>query len=175
LRPIIPTPQPDQHPPYYSRYIDLVPPGDVLDHLAKQQEESLALFATIDEARSTHRYAPGKWSLKQVLGHINDTELIFLFRCLAIARGEQAAIPGYEQDDYVAGADFDALPWSELVEIYRRTRQLTLALLSSLTAEQLQRRGTANGQPVFAVAFPHILAGHELHHRAILRERYLSS
>ncbi len=165
-------PEPADYPPFFSRYVDLVPPGDVLGRLAAQRDGCLTLFAGIDEARAAYRYAPDKWSLKQVLGHMVDTELVFLYRAVAFSRGEQASLPSFDENGYAEAAAADALPWTALVGLYQQMRDLSLAYFGTLSAEQLERTGIASGKEVRVRAFPFVLAGHELHHLNVLRERY---
>jgi uncharacterized damage-inducible protein DinB len=157
---------------YYGLYIDRVPPGDVVAHLAAQGEATHALLARIDEPRSAFRYAPGKWSIKQLLGHVNDGERLFGYRALAFARKDPGALPSMEQDDWMAAADFDQRSFASLREEFRRVRQATLALFASFTPEVALRTGVASGNRFTVRSLMWIVAGHELHHLAVLRERY---
>lgn len=167
-------PAPDEYAPYNAQYVDLVPGGDVLDLLEKQREEMLVLLDSLSEEEAEHRYAPGKWSLKEVVGHLIDTEWIFAYRALCFARGEQQALPGYDQDAYVEGADFDERSVDDLATEYRAVREATLLLFRSLSAEAWSRRGIANEQTLSVRAAAYVVAGHERHHLQIIRERYLS-
>lgn len=168
-------PTPDEYAPYYGKYIDLLPEGDLLDLLAQQCNETLSLMKDLSEEDAERRYAPGKWSLKEVLGHVIDTERIFAYRALCIGRGEQKALPGYDQDAYAAGAHFDARTVEDLAEEYRAVRQSTIALFRGLNEAALKRRGVANEVELSARAAACIIAGHERHHVQIIRERYLKS
>ena len=159
--------------PYFSRYIDRVPDGDVVERLERQIVETEALLAGVGEARAGDRYAPGKWSVKEVVGHLSDTERVMSYRLLRIARGDATPLPGFEQDDYVRAAGFDRLALADLVAELLAVRRATLALLRGLDDVALARRGTVNGAPMSARALTYIIAGHELHHAAILRQRYL--
>jgi hypothetical protein len=159
--------------PYYARYIDPVPDGDVVATLEAQLAETLALLGGIPEPRGTHRYAPDKWSIKEVVGHVADTERIMSYRALRIARADATPLPGYEQDDYVRAAGFDRLPLAELVAELQAVRAATVQLLRHLDADALVRRGTANNLPFTVRALAYVIAGHELHHVAVVRERYL--
>jgi uncharacterized damage-inducible protein DinB len=159
--------------PYYQKYIDRVPPGDVLDTLEAQLAETVALLDRFGEARGGHRYAPGKWSVKQVVGHLADAERIFVYRALCAARGERGELPGFDENAYVDEAGFDARTLNSLLGELTAVRRATLSLFRNLTEEQLARRVTANGNPVTPRALAWIAAGHERHHARLLEERYL--
>jgi uncharacterized damage-inducible protein DinB len=165
-------PDPSEYAPYYGRYIGLVPEGDVCALLRRQSVVTLGLLETLDDARAAFRYAPGKWSIKQVLGHVCDGERVFAHRALAIARRDPADQPSMEQDDWMAAAAFDARSWAGLCAEYRAVRNATLALFESFDAEVALRRGKASGNPFTVRSLVHAVAGHELHHLAVLRERY---
>lgn len=158
---------------YYLGYVRRVPEGEVLETLELEGARTLELLEGIDERHANHRYAPEKWSIKEVVGHVVDTERIFAYRCLAVARGETAPLPGFEQDDYVAGASFGARSLASLATELRALRAANVALFSSLDADALGRVGTVSGHPMRASAIPWIIAGHEIHHRSVLAERYL--
>jgi uncharacterized damage-inducible protein DinB len=166
-------PADDEFAPYYARYIAAVPDGDVLDTLERQLEEMVALMDRFGEAGGSHRYAEGKWSVKEVLGHIADAERIFAYRALCAARGEQGSLPGFDENAYVANANFDGRTLNSLLGELTATRRATLALFRSLDSATLARRVVANGVPVSARALAWIVAGHERHHQNLLRERYL--
>ena len=166
-------PQPGENTPYFDRYISLVPGNDVLAALEEQRRETLLLFSGRTEADGDLRYAPEKWSLKEVLGHVNDTERIMGYRVLRIARGDPTPIEGYEQDDYVRNGPFKVLTLADLVEDYIAVRRATLTLLSNLDEADWSRRGVANKNEVTVRALAYIIAGHELHHRKIIEEKYL--
>jgi hypothetical protein len=166
-------PQTNEYAPYYEKYVSLVPEGDVAETLSRQGEETLALLQGIGEDRAGHRYEPGKWSIKQVVGHIVDTERIFSYRALAIARGERQPLPGMEQDEYMAGADFDSRTLADLAEEFSHVRRANVLMFRNLDAAAWTRRGTASDNEVTVRALAYIIAGHEAHHVRILRERYL--
>ena len=163
----------DEYAEYYRRYVETVPTGDLLVTLERQLEETVALLDTVGEARAGHRYAEGKWSVKEVVGHVTDAERIFTMRALCAARGETAALPGFDENAYVARASFDARSLNALMGELTAVRRATLALFRSLDATELGRRVTASGHPVTARALAWITAGHERHHARILRERYM--
>jgi len=166
-------PQPGEYAPYYDRYISLVPSNDILAALEDQRRRTVLLLCGRAEADGDLRYAPDKWSLKEVLGHINDTERIMTYRALRIARGDATPIEGFEQDDYVRNGPFARRPLEDLVEDYIAVRRATVSLFRNLDEEAWTRRGTANNNEVTVRALSYIIAGHELHHRRILEEKYL--
>ena len=163
----------DEHAPYYSRYVSRVPDGDIIATLRTQIAATLELLRGIPEGKSLTRYAPDKWSVRQVVGHMCDTERIFAYRALRIARNDPTALPGFEQDDYVSTARSDDRTLASLCDELEAVRRATLFVFEPLNDEELMRRGTASGNPVSVRALAYITAGHELHHVAILRERYL--
>lgn len=165
-------PDASEHAAYYGKYIALVPDGDVVATLEAQGSETGRLLAGLSEQQASHRYAPGKWSVKEVIGHVADSERIFAYRALRIARGDQTPIEGFEQDDYVRGAQFDRLSISDLAAEFAAVRQATLRLFESLSPEAWVRRGVANKNEVSVRALAYMIAGHELHHRQVLREKY---
>jgi uncharacterized damage-inducible protein DinB len=165
-------PEPGEYAAFYETYISKVPGGDVLSQLESQRVQTAQLFAASTERDGNFRYAQGKWSIKEVVGHLSDSERIFSYRALRIARGDQTALPGFEQDDYVKNGNFAEQSLADLVQEYGLVRVSTLALLRSLNAEAWGRRGTASNNPITTRALAFIIAGHELHHREILKERY---
>lgn len=158
---------------YFFTYIDKVEDGDIRDILARQGDETLALLGTVSDEQSRSRYAPGKWTLREVLGHINDCERLFVFRAFWFARGLDAALPSFDQDVAAAAAGADDRSWSSHVEEFRVLRASTLALFDTLPAEAWMRRGTASGNPFTVRALAHVAAGHVEHHVRIVRQRYL--
>lgn len=171
---LIARPGTDEYAPYYGTYIGKVPDGDLRAMLASQLAETLALIRSIPESRGGHRYAPDKWSIKGVLGHLADSERIFSYRALRIGRGDTTPLPGFEQDDYVPMGNFDARTLRDLADELAAVRQATLHLFAHLDQAAVERRGTASGKPVSVRALAYIIAGHELHHVGILKTRYLS-
>ncbi|GJG87214.1 hypothetical protein tb265_23950 [Gemmatimonadetes bacterium T265] len=161
--------------PYYGRYVALVPVGDVVATLESQIADTVAVLDALGDARAGHRYAAGKWSVRQVVGHVVDTERIFTYRALAAARGEPAALPPFDENAYVERAAFDARSIGSLLGEWTAVRRATVALFRNLEDDALARRVVANGAPMSARAVAWIVAGHELHHREILRSRYLAN
>jgi hypothetical protein len=168
-------PEPGEYAPYYDRYIALIPGSDILATLDAQRRDTMTLLCGRDEADGDFRYAPGKWSAKEVLGHVCDTERIFAYRALRIARADQTPIEGYEQDDYVRNGPFAQAPLPELIEDYIAVRRATLTLLRNLDEPAWTRHGVANKNEVTVRALAYIIAGHELHHRKILEEKYFAA
>ncbi len=168
----IPKPESSEYNPYYDKYISQVPEGDVLALLQTQNQETAQLLSKVPETRATFRYAPGKWSIKEVLGHLCDTERIMSYRALRVARADATPLPGFEQDDYVQAANFDSRALADLAHEFQLVRQATLTLFRAFDEAALLRIGTANNSPISARALVYIIAGHEKHHAQILRERY---
>lgn len=164
-----------EHAAYYSRYLSQVPDGDVLEILRAGAIELDTLLGGLDERQALHRYAPGKWSIKEVVGHMLDAERVFAYRALRIARADATPLPGFEQDEYVRVAGFDHRPLASLLAEYRHLRAANLELFASLDARALVRQGTASGYAVTARALIWIIAGHERHHLSGLRRDYLKS
>lgn len=166
-------PQPDEAAPYYFTYIDQVSGDDVTGVLESQLKNSVSLFEGISEELSLHRYAPEKWSIRQVLNHVTDTERAFAFRALWFARGFAEPLPSYDQNVAAAGAEADLVPWAAHIEEFRRVRLSTLSLFGNLPAAAWPRRGVASGYPFTVRAVAFIIAGHVIHHENVLRTRYL--
>ncbi len=165
-------PEPTEHAPYYATYIKAVPDGDILAMLRDQLAGTESLLRQFGEARGNHRYGPGKWSVKEVIGHLADAERVFAYRALRFARGDRTPLPGYEQDDYVRAANFDARHLAEVAADLRSVRSASITLFTGLDTEALMRRGTANNAEFTVRSLAWIIVGHELHHRRILAERY---
>jgi len=162
-----------EYPTFYARYIDPLPDAPILDVLERQVAETAALLESIGEANAAYRYAPGKWSVKEVAGHVADVERIFCVRALRFARGDATPLPGFEQNAYVANAGFDRQPLARLVDALRTARASALALFRSLDDDALRRRGTAASGEFCVRAIAWIIAGHQAHHVRVLEERYL--
>jgi hypothetical protein len=167
-------PEPGEYAPYYDRYIRLVQGEDILNTLDQQRRQTMLLLSGRDEEDGNFRYAPDKWSAKEVLGHVCDTERIFAYRALRFSRGDAAPLAGFEQDDYVRNGPFANCRLSDLVEEFIAVRRATLSLLRSLDEAAWMRRGVANNNEVTVRGLAYIIAGHELHHRRILEEKYFA-
>jgi hypothetical protein len=163
--------------PYYFTYIDKVEGDDCLAAMTAQFDEALAFFSGISEEKSLHRCAPEKWSIRQVLGHLNDTERLFVFRAMWFARGlcvsPDTSLPNFDQNIAVTGAEPDRLPWAVQVEEFRHIRQATIDFFRNLQPEVWTRRGIASGNPITVLSLGFMVPGHVTHHMAILRDRYL--
>lgn len=166
-------PTPAEYGDYFGTYVDQVPDGDVLDALECQLDETTACLWGIEEQRGNYRYAEGKWSIKEIVGHLLDGERVFAYRALWIARGDTQALPGFEQDDYVRVANFDARTLASLIEEYEVVRRSSLALFAGLDEVAWSRSGSAAGSNVSVRAMAWIIAGHELHHLRVIAEHYL--
>jgi DinB superfamily len=166
-------PQPAESAVYYSTYIEKVRGDDVLAVIESQLGETTTFLEGISEENSLHRYAPGKWSMRELLNHVTDTERAFAFRALWFARGFTAPLPGYDQDVAAAGARADAIAWSAHVEEFRRVRLATISMFRNMPEEAWMRTGIASDNPFSVRALAYIIAGHVAHHTGILRERYL--
>lgn len=167
-------PAPGEFSPAHGAYIQYVPDGDIVQTLRAQIGDTMGVVRSIGESMGAHRYAPGKWSIREVLGHMADTERIMGYRALRVARGDTTPLAGFDENAFVANASFDARALHELAEDLVIARTSTVALFAPMSDAELARTGSANGAPVTARALAWIIAGHERHHLAILRERYLS-
>lgn len=171
--PRIERPAPGEFSPYYAGYVERIASApDIRALLERQMEEIREAFEAFGEARGGHRYAPGKWSVKEVAGHMGDAERVFAYRVLRAARGDATPLPGFEEDAWVAAANFDRRPLREIVEDLAAVRAATLRLVAGLDDEAVARQGVANGSPFTVRALVWVIAGHAAHHLRILRERY---
>jgi len=160
---------------YYFTYIDQVPEGDICGLLDAQGNNVLDLLLGISEQKSLHRYAPGKWSIRDVVNHLSDTERLFVFRGFWFARGFESPLPSFDQSIAVSAARADDRSWRSVVEELRAVRAGTLAFFRSLPAEAWARRGIASDNPFTVRALAYLAVGHVTHHTKILHERYLHS
>jgi uncharacterized damage-inducible protein DinB len=163
----------DEAAAYYYKYIDRITSADVVAVLAAQVEESMPLFAEISESASLHRYAADKWSIRQVLNHVNDAERVFAFRALWFARGFDSPLPSFDEKTGVAASGADDMSWARQIDDFRGVRAATLSLFRNLPAETWMRSGIASDNPFTVRSLAYIIAGHLAHHTAILREKYL--
>ncbi|MGM1048796.1 DinB superfamily protein [Paenibacillus uliginis N3/975] len=166
-------PSVEDYPEYYRGYVGLVPEGDLVCIIEEQQKVIEELISSLSDIQANHRYAPGKWSLKEVFGHMIDAERIMSYRLLRIARGDQTPLAGFNEDFFVENADFYKRSMTDLLEEYMTVRQSTLALVRGLPEESWDRKGIANEKVTSASALVYIIAGHELHHLNIMKDRYL--
>ena len=166
-------PTPTEAAPYYFTYINQVPGDNALAVIESQADEVLQLCKGISEEKSLLRYVADKWSIRQVLNHVTDTERAFAFRALWFARGFSAPLPDYDQNIAAAGADADKVSWADHTEEFRRVRLATISLFRNLPSEAWMRSGIASNNRFTVRAMAFITAGHVEHHLKILRERYL--
>jgi hypothetical protein len=167
-------PHADEHAPYYGRYITRVPEGDLVSLLREQVMETVRLLETVPPDRADFAYAPGKWTIKEVVAHLIDVERVMSYRALSFARNDKAELPGFDENAWAPEAGAERRTLDDLLEELQIVRMATIQLASHLDARALERRGIASGNPVTVRALFYIIAGHERHHAALLRERYLS-
>lgn len=168
-------PEIDEFSPFYFTYVSLISDGNIVSILNNQLEDITLLLTNITEEQGQFRYAPEKWSLKEVIGHMIDTERIMAYRLLCISRGEKASLPGFDEKMYAVNASFHHQPVKQLQEHLKIVRESTVALLESLDAESWIRKGWANNSEVTVRALAYIIAGHAMHHFNIIKERYINS
>lgn len=166
-------PSASEHAEFYAGYIRAVPEGDVLDALIAGEELMTALLSDLSEEEAEKGYAPGKWTIKEVIQHCSDAERIFAYRALRIARGDKTDLPGWDENAYAPMSKANERSLEELLDEFESVREATMTLFAGLPAEAWERRGTANGHEVSVRAIAWINAGHVLHHCAVLQERYL--
>ncbi len=169
-------PDSSEYAPYFAGYIDLVPSGHLLSLLSGQLDEWNALFSGITNEKGNYRYQPEKWSLKEILGHISDTERVMSYRALRIARGDKTPLPGFDQDRFVRSAGFERREVGALLEEFNSVRRATVTLLSSFTEEDWLRSGWLSGWPekeMSVRALGYVIVGHATHHLKIINERYM--
>ena len=166
-------PDRDEAAEYYFKYIDQVPDGDILATLERQQDDVLEVLSTVLEEQSLHAYEPGKWTLREVIGHLNDCERLFVFRALWFARGFDTPLPSFDEHVAAEAARANDIDWASHVNEFRVVRESTRAFFQQLPDEAWNRRGMASGNPFSVRALAYLAAGHVTHHMAIIRTRYL--
>jgi DinB family protein len=166
-------PLPSEYASYYDTYVRRVTDGDICQILEGQLARTQALLTKVGEARAGHRYSPEKWSIREVVGHIIDAERIFAYRALCFARSEKKHLPGFDQDSFVQAANFERRTLSDLTTEFELVRKSNVILFRSFPDEVWERRGVANNVEFTVRSIPYIIAGHELHHCSLLKERYL--
>jgi hypothetical protein len=167
-------PRPDEYAGFYAGYVARVPPGDIVSTLRDQIGQTRALLYALTEERAAYAYAPSKWTIKEVVGHLTDVERLLSYRALRFARGDQTPVPGFDENTYVPAGRFGDRPLASLLSELEAARGSTVAMFEGLPAAAWVRRGVANGQSGSVRALAWIIAGHELHHRTLLEERYLA-
>ncbi len=166
-------PETNEYAPFYEGYIKKVIGNDPFSNLENQYQEIQSLLQSLPEVEANYAYSEGKWAVKEVLGHMIDTERIMGYRALCISRKEKQSLPGFEQDDYVREANFKERTITSLLEDYRTVRKSTINLFKNFTENMYNQRGMANDKEVTVLALLYIIAGHEMHHLKILKEKYL--
>lgn len=169
---VLSRPSSSEYAPSHSGYVGAVPDGDVLALFERQGRETVALLRGIREEQSLHRYAPGKWSIREVVGHLIDAERVFTYRALTFARADEGPLPGFEENEWAAASNAHHRTLAELVEEFAAVRAASLALFRGLSQAEFARSGKASGHPVSVRGLAYVVAGHERHHVRILRERY---
>ena len=167
-------PQPSEYDPYYERYISLVADDEIIDTLGAQPTKLQDLLTALPEEKGDFRYADGKWSIKELIGHLIDGERMFAYRLFRISRGDETPIEGFEQDGYIENAGSGGRSFGDLLEEFTLLRRSTMILIKNLSDEDWGRVGIANAVPVSVSALIYIMAGHIEHHFGILKERYLT-
>jgi uncharacterized damage-inducible protein DinB len=170
---LITKPTSGEYPAGFDHYVKLVPSEDLLGYFSNQKESIASAVASLPEEKLLYRYAPGKWSIKDIFNHVIDCERIYNYRALSIARGEKLPLPGFEENDYAREALADHRNIQEMVKEFQHVRSSTISLFTSFTEEMLLRKGFANGSPRSVRTLGYLAAGHELHHLNVIKERYL--
>lgn len=163
----------DEYAPYYGTYINKVADGDIVATLTGQVAGTLAFLRAIPDERAGHRYAPGKWSIREVVGHLSDAERVFAYRALRFGRGDTTPLPGFDENEFMKRARLDDRSYASLVDEFAAVRHATVALFDGFFPEEWTRHGSASGKDVSVRALAWIVAGHELHHVDVLKTRYL--
>ncbi len=166
-------PAASEYAPYYEKYVSLVPDGDILETLRSEFSTTIALLKSIPEETSLYRYAPEKWSVRESILHVSDTERIFAYRALRFARGDKTDLAGFEQNGYVEHSAADARTWQSILDEFAAVRQSSVELFHNLPPDAWTRSGIASGYHITVLALAYLIPGHELHHRNILRQRYI--
>ena len=165
-------PSADEYLAYYDRYITLVPEGNLVDILADQQRDTMRMLRSVDDERGLYAYAPGKWTIKEVIGHLSDAERIFAYRALRFARADGQPVAGFDENAYVPAGRFNERPIADLADEFQAIRSATVHLFRYLDEDEMARRGIANSHPISVRALGFVIAGHERHHAKLLRDRY---
>lgn len=172
---MIKRPAESEYVPYYGPYIALVPGDDLMSYFHSQTDSVASVLTTLTDEQALFRYAEGKWTIKEVVSHIIETERVFSYRALCFSRNDKTPLPGFAEDDYIANGNANARSVADLISEYSGVRRATIALLGSCNDEMLMRTGTANGNPASVRAIGYMIAGHEMHHVNVIAERYLAT
>ncbi len=166
-------PDPTEYDPFYETYVGKVPDGDVVTSMGRELEALVSLLGNLPAERETYRYAPDKWSIREIVGHLIDSERLFGYRALSFARGDAGPLPGMEADDWARASNANERPLGELMDELRHVRLGHVAMFGGFDETMAMRTGIASGCSVSVGALAYIIVGHEMHHRGVLRERYL--
>jgi uncharacterized damage-inducible protein DinB len=166
-------PEGSEYAPFYAGYVGHVPGGDIVETLSTQHEGTMALLRGLSEEEGGLRYAPGKWSVREVVGHLIDAERIFTYRALRFARGDDTPLASFDENTYVANAGFDAHPLGSLLDEFEAVRRASVLLFAAMNATEWMRSGVASSNVMTVRALAWVTAGHELHHVGIVKSRYL--
>jgi uncharacterized damage-inducible protein DinB len=169
-----PKPLPSELNSYQKSYVAMVAGEDLIAQLEKNRESTVSLLRNLPKERISYRYAPGKWSIPEIIVHIIDSERIFSYRMLCFSRGEKASLPGYEENDYAAESEASARPIESIIEEYTHVRNATISLLKSFSEKQFLRKGRANNNDSSVQIMAYMLAGHEIHHMNVIKEKYIN-
>lgn len=167
-------PDSSEYAHFYSTYVELVGKGNIINTLNEQMHDMFTLINSVPGDKAFFAYADGKWTLKEVVGHMIETERVFSYRALAISRGNDVVLPGMDQDEYMEGNNYNKRTLANLSNEYLAVRVSTIHLLSNMTKEMIAKKGTASGTEVTVRAIAHIIAGHDIHHTNIIKEKYLT-
>ena len=166
-------PQPGEYAPYVTGYIAKVPSGPIIEILEYLKDSTYNFFARMTSEQADYAYADGKWTVKQILGHMIDTERVFSFRVLCFSRGDKNSLPGFEQEDYIANSTYDTRSIQDLANEFKALRSASVYLYSALTDEQSEMKGIASNHPVSVRALVYMTAGHELYHLDLIKNLYI--
>jgi hypothetical protein len=167
-------PQPGEADPYFFKYIDRVPDADIVDTLSAQIAETLVFLRALPESKGGHRYAPEKWTIREVIGHLADTERVFAYRALRFSRADETPVAGFDENSYVANGSFNDRTLDDIITEFEHVRRASIGMFHGLSEEMMSRRGVANGKEVSVRALAFIAAGHVTHHVDLLKTRYLA-
>lgn len=165
-------PEQSEYAPYYGTYVAYVPDGDIVATLERQFHDTITLLRNVSEAAAAHRYAEGKWSVREVIGHLIDAERVFSYRAMRFARADATPLASFDENAFIANSNFDARTIASLCEEWEAVRRASVQFFRSLTPEEWDRAGTASNARMSVRALAWVIAGHERHHLSILKSRY---
>ena len=166
-------PAKNEYASYYQKYVSLIPNGDILKLMEKQNEQFCEFLAQINEEKANYRYAKDKWSIKEVIGHLIDVELVFMYRALRFSRNDKVALHGFDQDAFIANGDFSKLTLSDLVEQFYHIRKAAIPMFSAFTDKMWGRKGKVDKNSFTVRAIAYIMVGHVIHHMRVIHQKYM--